>query len=202
MEKYSKKICGYRGIFIHIPTYSIYIYACVYIYMLDSAAVCTKMENQNLISISKKEKINASRGDARRDGDWGKEQEKESGRERERERELDERFDREKFKSFHFLANKQRFFFGFLHIIFLLHNNEIKLLPLTHTHTHTQIERDRDRCVPSRARKTMRSQCVSIFIFATLLWFSFRWQTAKLGHKGRRDCQRGKRCQWGRGGGA
>lgn len=54
--------------------------------MLDSAAVCTKMENQNLISISKKEKINASRGDARRDGDRGKEQEKESGRERERER--------------------------------------------------------------------------------------------------------------------
>lgn len=82
--------------------------------MLDSAAVCTKMENQNLISISKKEKINASRGDARSDG----EREKESGRERERKREIDERFDREKFKSFHFLANKQRFFFWVLSYYF------------------------------------------------------------------------------------
>lgn len=47
-----------------------------------------------------------------------KEQEKESGRERERKREIDERFDREKFKSFHFLANKQRFFFWVLSYYF------------------------------------------------------------------------------------
>jgi len=129
--------------------------------------LCMKMENQNLISISKKEKSTHQERDENSEpsnGWWDR-----------GTSQMRNEIWLRNFKSFHFLASLSlslsislwlsfRFFSYYFFFCIIMKLN----CCLIHTHTHNHRDKHPYVCI--------RSVYESIFIFATLQWFSYLWQ--------------------------